>query len=132
MDRTLILILATSFSLSCSGGHSPPVSEPDDTGGGEQTDEACWDEQPCPGFGDLHCLPPGTLRPSGKAPEHVGFQDPLPEPCENDGDCDPVNEQCVEGNCIPASCDSSDACDGYCVGGRCWSEPGFCQTYLLP
>ena len=94
-------------------------------------DESCWDGNPCTGP-DEQCLPPGSPRPSGKTPDGEALAVTIPSPCETDDDCAPVNEVCTDGACSPSPCDSSDACDGYCVGGRCWPEPGFCEDFLKP
>jgi hypothetical protein len=124
--RDLACSFALLLAISCSGGQSSRVTEPDP--GGEPD---CWDEQPCTGAGDVECRPPGSPRPSGKTPEHVDVGK-MPTPCETDGDCEPRNEVCKDGACTPAPCSSSNECDGYCIGGTCWSEPGFCESYLKP
>jgi hypothetical protein len=130
----LITGLVLGF-LSCSGPRAPGPASPHPSsaaGDGGDVEAGCWDENPCTGSADLHCLPPGSPRPTGKAPEGEDLAFVAPSPCETDGDCSPVNELCREGACVPRSCGSSDECDGYCIGGQCWPEPGFCEDYLKP
>jgi hypothetical protein len=51
-----------------------------------------------------------------------------PTECTIDADC-PANFGCSESACVRLACTESSSCDGCCVTGRCYSEPGAC---LLP
>jgi hypothetical protein len=47
-------------------------------------------------------------------------------PCAEDGDCGSLNVVCLGGRCERRSCKGNDDCDGYCVAGACYLDPGFC------
>ncbi len=140
--RDLAITIVLLSLVSCSGGRQPPVESPGrppsgsgdgvKAGGSTAAGKGCWDEEPCPYAPDTHCHAPGTPTHGGKTPELEGPGGPIPGPCETDADCQPANEVCSDGACSPTPCSTSDDCDGYCIDGRCWSEPGFCDSDLRP
>jgi hypothetical protein len=71
---------------------------------------ACADSSAC-GEGEVcqvgHCV----AQPCG----------PGTAPCPPDFACTPASE------CTRKSCTSSSQCDGHCVKGQCWADPGFCS-----
>jgi hypothetical protein len=50
-----------------------------------------------------------------------------PKPCTDRAECGPNFECSPEGVCARADCASTTACEGYCVNGLCYDEPGFCS-----
>jgi len=50
--------------------------------------------------------------------------------CAGAADC-PPNFRCDSGGCLRKQCTASDSCDGACVLGQCYSEPGTC-TFPVP
>jgi hypothetical protein len=51
-----------------------------------------------------------------------------PKPCTEREECGPNFECGPEGECVRADCASTTACEGYCVNGFCYDEPGSCMT----
>lgn len=48
--------------------------------------------------------------------------------CDRDDQCRSTNLRCEIGRCVRRSCDSDAACDGYCLGAKCFARPGFCVS----
>ncbi len=46
--------------------------------------------------------------------------------CQSQDEC-PVNFRCDSGGCLRRACTTSESCEGYCVGGSCYAEPGSCN-----
>lgn len=51
-----------------------------------------------------------------------------PRPCTDRSECGPNFECSAEGVCVRSDCAKTSACEGYCVNGRCYDEPGFCMA----
>ena len=51
-----------------------------------------------------------------------------PRPCTDRSECGPNFECSAEGVCVRSDCVKTTACEGYCVNGRCYDEPGFCMA----
>ena len=112
----------------------------------------CWAEKACKGSGV--CLTPGSPPCSGPHgcadsvfPRSTCETAQCPEgevcvyesvclvsegSCMDDEDCPSRNDACYvkpggTGHCVTRKCSESTECDGYCVEGWCFEEPGFCD-----
>ncbi|MFO0744469.1 MAG: hypothetical protein U1F43_02200 [Myxococcota bacterium] len=54
----------------------------------------------------------------------------VPAACGTGAPC-PADFGCAGGACVRRACTTSAACDGVCVNGQCFAEPGFC-SFLPP
>jgi hypothetical protein len=51
----------------------------------------------------------------------------VPKPCTERAECGANFECSPEGVCVRADCASTSACEGFCVNGLCYDEPGVCS-----
>lgn len=145
----LAIVLALA-ACSSRNKNLEPVEEPMQTGG-------CWAERACKGT--RVCLTPGSppcTRVHGCAdsvyPRSTCETAHCPEgevcvyesvclesegTCMDDEDCGSRNLACYvkpggTGHCVTRRCSESTECDGYCVEGWCFVEPGFCDDATKP
>jgi hypothetical protein len=148
MGRKLSTVLACVALLGCSSGPKQvrdPVAE--------EKVEGCWAEQAC-ASDTMVCLTPGSPPCTvtygcsiSVFPQATCETSNCPEGevcvnelhclesmarCMDDDQCASGNLMCyvkpgADGHCVRRTCQVSSECEGYCVEGWCFDEPGFCS-----
>jgi hypothetical protein len=110
-------------------------------------EELCVDDQECKGEGEPFICAPVQCPCSGQAntctpgctsdddcPAHLECDATnrcSAKSCGGETDC-PANYGCSGGSCARRSCSSDADCEGYCVDGTCYADPGWCWDGSQP
>ena len=111
--------------VGCGICQSPPEGATCDSDGACNAGEIC-EPLRCACAGERTCVPGcGADSPCGEGQQCGASGRCVALACGAEGAC-PPNFRCDGGGCLRQACTASESCDGFCVLGACYAEPGFC------